>query len=108
MVRISFVRLEREHDLARRDEASKVVDVAAGVVADDTLRDPEDLVGAEVVAQNLLAQGAAELGVPRLIAREQALFRREERPLAVDVDGAAFEHEAVRLLPEGDHGLEQG
>ena len=59
--------------------------------------EPEHLVDAEVVAEDSLELLAADAGVALLDLAEQAFFGGEQDPCAVDVDGAAFEHEAALL-----------
>ena len=104
MVRVARVVLLRQHDAPGRDEAREVVDVAARVVAGDAAAEPDHLLGAEIVAQDRSVSAAAELGVARRLAVEQALFGGEQRALAVDVDGAALEHDVAVLLTERDDG----
>src|SRR5207253_8094020 len=68
--------------------------------------EPEDLADAQVRAEHALELRARDTGVPRLLAREQALLGGEEGAAAVDVDGAALEDDvaraaAKRRLPPG-------
>ena len=80
---------------ARVDEAGEVVDVAVRVVAGDARAEPEHLADAEVVGE---APARARRGEVRGCApgrAEQALLGGEQRAAAVDVDGAALEHDAA-------------
>src|SRR6185503_855874 len=97
MIRVGAVRLDDGHDRARRDEPREVVDVAVRVVARDALPEPEDLADAETVAQQALDVDARQLGVP--IRVQEALLRRQQRALAVDLDRAALEHDARLRVP---------
>ena len=77
-------------DAARRDEARDVVDMAVGVVVLQALVDPDDFPGSESLGQRLLGGGfrpAVAIGI------QQRLPRRQDRALAIVIDGAAFEHE---------------
>ena len=80
-------------DLAGRDETRDVVDVPVRLVRVDAVLDPQHLLAAEVVADHLLDLFFALIGVAAL--REQAHLGRQHRTLAVDVDRAALEHEAL-------------
>ena len=80
-------------DLARADEAGHVVDVAIGLLGIDAVAQPEDLLAAEIVAEHALDGAAVHVGVASL--GQQAHLGREHGALAVDVDGAALEHEAL-------------
>ena len=80
--------------------------MAPGIVADDAAPEPDDFLGAEVVAQDLFGERTTELRVPRGLAVEQALLGGEQRSLAVDVDRAAFQHDVAVLFSERDDGLE--
>jgi len=90
VVGVSGVGLNGGDDGFRGDEAGDVVDVAVGVVAGDAAVEPEDLVNAEVVGENLLKLLTGESGVALLDLAEEALFGGEQDALAVGVDGAAF------------------
>jgi hypothetical protein len=79
-------------------EAGGVVDVAVGVVAGDALVEPEDFGGAEVGVEGLFDFLAGEVGVALLDGGEEAFFGGEDAAGAVDVDGAAFEDEALEFL----------
>ena len=80
-------------DLARADEAGHVVDVAVGLLGVDAVAQPEHLLAAEIVAEHALDGAAVHVGVAPL--GQQAHLGREHGTLAVDVDRAALEHEAL-------------
>ena len=75
--------------------------MAVGVVASDAVAEPEDLRGAEIVAEDLRVIVAGEAGIAFLRGAEQAFFGGEQRAAPVDVDAAAFEHDAAAFV----HGL---
>ena len=66
--------------------------MAIGMVVDETFPEPEDPIEAEIRRQPGFDFRLAQ---PRVAVRiEQALLRRHHDALAVDVDRAAFEHQA--------------
>jgi hypothetical protein len=96
VVRVRRVRLLGSHDRRRRDETGHVVDVAVGIVPLDPVAQPEDPIGAEIVADPPLH----DLPRPRGLARKQAVrlqqagLGREHRPLPVAVHGPALQDES--------------
>lgn len=78
-------------DLARTDEAGNVVDVAVGLKRIDAVLDPDDLFKIEVLLELLLNFFLGHAGVAAF--GEQAHLGREQGAFAVNMDGAAFEHE---------------
>src|SRR5579862_141954 len=80
-------------------ETREIVDVAAGLVVENSAAQPDDAADAKVFAQLQFHRGAIESGVA--VAVEQALFRHQRGPLPVDVDGAALvdERRAIALEP---------
>ena len=80
-------------DLAGRDEARDIVNVPVRLIRVDAVLDPQHLFAAKVVEQHFFNLFFRFVRVaPR---GEQAHFRRQHRALAVDVNGAALEHEAL-------------
>jgi hypothetical protein len=76
--------------------------VAVGVVAGDAAPEPEGVRGAEEVAEDGLVLAARHAGVADLdLGVEEALLRREDRPAAVDVDGAALEDDPASFPLRG-------
>ncbi len=98
---VGFIVLNAGDDGAGVDEAGGVIDVAVGVVAGDAAVEPEDLGGTEEFAEGLFDVGAGEVGVALLDGGEEAFFGGEDAGVfeaaAADVDGAAFEDEALEL-----------
>ena len=97
VVGVLRIRLDSGDDCRRADEAGDVVDVAVGVVAGDSAAKPDDLLDAEIVVEGALKLLAADAGVPLLHFAEQAFFSCQQDPLAVGVDGTAFEDEPALL-----------
>ena len=93
----------REHDRRRVDEARQVVDVAVRVVAGDAVAEPQHLArrrgSRRARARAPRDRGPGCAPAPRV---EQALLGGEERAAAVDVDGAAFQHERARACRRRD------
>ena len=77
-------------DATRTDEARKRVDMAVGVVVQETSVDPENAFGAERLAERGFGLG---LGPAIAVLVEQSLPRGEDRAVAVLLDGAALEDE---------------
>ncbi len=89
-VRIIGARRRLADDAARRHEAGDIVDVPVGVIVLQAFVDPDDLARAERLAKC----GFGDLLGPAVaVGIEQRLARRQDRALAVMIDGAAFEHE---------------
>ena len=78
-------------NFARTDEAGDVVDMAIGLVRIDAVLDPDDLFEIEVFHELRLDLFLGHIGVAAF--GEQAHLGREQGTLAVNMDGAAFEHE---------------
>ena len=66
VVRIVRVRLPAQYDRAGIDEATQIVHMAVGIVARDSLGEPQDVRHAELVAQDRFDLAAPEAGVPDL------------------------------------------
>jgi hypothetical protein len=80
------------HDRHQRggiDETGQVVDVPVGVVADDPLAEPEDLLHAEIIAQVRFDLRTVHFRVA--VRVEQAGLRGQQRPGAVHLDGTALQ-----------------
>ena len=75
-------------------EAREVVDMAVGVVADDAVAKPDDVVHTVIVAQILFYLVLVEVGIA--VGIEEAGGGGEEVAAAVDVDAAAFHDDAGR------------
>jgi hypothetical protein len=95
------VGLDGGDDGGGRDEAGDVVDVAVGIVAHDSAIEPDGLVDTEIVVKDALKLLAADARIALLHLAQMALFGGEQRPCAVDVDGAAFEHALRAVLDFG-------
>ena len=80
-------------DLAGRDEARDIVNVPVRLIRVDAVLDPQHLLAAKVVAKHLLDLFFALVGVAAF--RQQTHLGRQHRTFAVDVNGAALEHEAL-------------
>ena len=92
---VLLIRLDHRDDRVGRDEAGDVVDVAVRVVAGDALAEPDDRLDSEIVGKHLLVGSAIHGRIALLRGREQAFLGREQSAAAVDVDRAAFEHDAM-------------
>src|SRR5207245_4861029 len=80
VVRIVRVRLPAQYDRAGIDEATQIVHMAVGIVARDSLGEPQDVRHAEPVAQDRFDLAAPEAGVPaRHGASEPPLLPRVGR-----------------------------
>ena len=95
VVEVARIGLDGGDDDVGRDEAGDVVDVAVGVVAGDAAMEPEHLIDAEKIGEDLFELFAAEAGVALLHFAEKTFFRGEQETGAVDVDGATFQHYAA-------------
>src|SRR3989449_11408254 len=85
--RIVRVRLPAQYDRTGIDEATQIVHMAVGIVARDSLAEPQDVRHAELVAQDRFDLAAPEAGVPDLHGGiESTLLRREERAPPVHVE----------------------
>jgi hypothetical protein len=91
VLRVGAIVAPCEHHDTGAHEAGEVVDVAVRLVVDDAAPEPDDALGAEVVAQHALDLAARKRGVA--VGVEQALFCCQHSALAVDVDRAALEHD---------------
>jgi hypothetical protein len=88
MLRVARVIGPRERDDAGLHEAGEVVDVAAGLVFDDPVPQPDDDAHSQVVAQISFDLGLRESRIA--IRIQQALFGDESGTLAVHMNRAAF------------------
>src|SRR2546426_10639327 len=68
--RMGRVRLPAQYDRAGIDEATQIVHMAVGIVARDSLGEPQDVRHAEPVAQDRFDLAAPEAGVPDLQDRK--------------------------------------
>src|SRR6266404_611581 len=80
------------------DEAGEIVDMAVRVVAGDSIFQPENLGDSEIAAEDVSVIFAGESVIALLALAEQAFFGGEQGAAAVDVDAAAFEHDAAALV----------
>ena len=94
MIHVSRIIFDHGDDRIGSDEAGEVVDVAVRVVAEDAAAEPDRVRRAEVVGENFFVVFARHAGVALLHLAEQAFFGGEDGAASVDVDGAAFEHDA--------------
>ena len=91
-----------EQDDAGTHKAAKIVHVAIGLVIIDAPAKPDNLRNVEIVAQARLDFRPAEVGVA--VRVQQALFRGDERALAVHMKGAALQHEIGGVAVEAGQG----
>ena len=91
------------YDGVGADEAGDVIDVSVGIVAGDAAVEPDYFADPQVVGEDGFEAAAVEAGIARLLATQQALLGGEHGSVAVHVNAAAFEHDAV-LLVLHDHG----
>src|SRR3989449_4524625 len=80
------------------------IHMAVGIIAGDAVLEPQDVFGAQVVAEDLAQVLAAEPRVASLHGTEEAFFGGEQSSAAVDVDTSAFENDAPavkRRFPRG-------
>ena len=80
------------------DEAGEIVYMAMGIVASDSIFQPQDLRDAEIAAENVRVILASESVVTLLALAEQAFFGGEQGTPAVDVDAAAFENDSTAVV----------
>ena len=79
--------------LPRRHEAGHIVDMAVGLVGVDAIPEPQHLLAAQILAQLLPDLRPGQIGIPA--GRQQAHLRGQHGTLAVHMDGAALQHEAL-------------
>ena len=108
MVGVAAIGFEGGDHGARRDEASDVVHVAVRVVAGDAALQPDDLFHAEIVGEDLFEMFAGHARIALLHVTQQTLFGGDERAAAVDVDAAAFQHNALKLAVDAYFGCQAG
>src|SRR5450759_2840501 len=82
--------------------------MSVGVVAGNSMLQPDDARSTQVIAQAAFDLPAAELGIAGLYGAEQALLRGQQQTLSVDVDAAAFEHHLRREYGELEALAEEG
>ncbi len=80
------------------DETRNVVHVAVGVVAGDAAIEPNDLIDAEKIRENLLQLLAAHARVALLHLAQQTFLGRQQSSRAIHVDRPAFKHAALRTV----------
>ena len=73
-----------------------------GVIARDSLAKPDHRLHSKVVGKHLLIGHAVHRWISFLDLRKQALFRRQQRSGAVDINRSTFEHNAM-VSREGLH-----
>jgi len=95
VVHIFGVGLDHSDDRALPDEARKIVDVAVSVVAEDAASQPNGVRRAEVVGEGLLVVNPGHVGIALLLFAKQAFFGGEDCAFTIDVDRAAFQHDAL-------------
>ena len=86
------------HNRGRIHETRKVIGVAVGVIAGDSIFQPKNICDAKVFAKNVGVIVFGESGIAFLNFAEQAFFGGEKRSTAVHVDAAAFEDYAAALV----------
>ncbi len=90
-----LIRLDhRDHGIGS-DESGDVIHVAVSVVAGDAAFEPDDGLRAKIIGEQFFIGRAAHGRVALLSGGEQAFLSRDESAAAVDIDRAAFEHDAV-------------
>src|SRR5689334_19839605 len=67
--------------------------MAMGVVTLDSVAEPENVVDAEIIGQNLFHLLPGEVWIARLDRTEEAFFGGHDPTVAVDVDTAALEYD---------------
>ena len=72
-------------------EPGDIIDMAVGIIACDTLLQPDNPEDAQVTAENLLEIRSGETRVPIFI--EEALLGGHDHPPAVDIDRSPFEND---------------
>ncbi len=76
-------------------EARQIVDVTVRVVARDALLQPDGPANPEIIGEVSLQIRASEAGITHLHGfAQQAFFGGQQETGAVDIDAAAFEHDA--------------
>src|SRR5438876_8957626 len=73
--------------------------MAVGVIAGDSIFQPENVYYAKVFAKDFGVILFGESRISFLNFAEQAFFRGKKRPAAVDVNAAAFEDHAAAFVP---------
>ena len=96
MVYVLRVGLDHGDDGVSRNEAGEVVDVAVGVVAGDAASQPDGVGRAQVVGKSFFVMNARHVGIAFLDFAEETLFGGKDCAGSVDIDRAAFEHDARR------------
>ena len=89
VVGVLGILFDRGHDHAGGDKAGEVIDMAVGVVALQSVSQPDDLLYPEPVSQFLFDLGPFQSGVT--VGIQKAVLRGEQGVEAVGVDGAALE-----------------
>src|SRR4030095_13829343 len=98
VVLVARVWLYGENDRVRRDEPGDVVDVAVRVVANASLAEPDRAVDTQPLLEYLLVVVARHARVPHLYVAQQPLFGHEEQTIAVYIDAAPFEDDALAIV----------
>ena len=93
-------------DDARGDEARKGIDVAIGVIVDESAVEPHHLARTERKAQARVEVGLRSAGVAR--PTEQALLGGEQCAGAVDFDRASFEMPPTSFITSRDTSTSPG
>ena len=95
VIRFGGIWFDDRDNRERVNEAGKIVDMAVGVVAGDTVAEPEDVGGAEVIAEDGFNLIARHSGIARLDRAEKAFFGGEQGAAAIYVNAAAFQDDAA-------------
>src|SRR5262249_17854345 len=82
-------------DGSRSHEASEVFDVAMGVIPGNATPQPYHLADAKIVGEDSLQILPEKSRIAGLHRIKQTLFGREEQSVAIDIDAAAFKHDAL-------------
>src|SRR5690606_27248270 len=93
-----------QQHFARAYIAAEIVDVAVGLVVEQAIRQPDHFVHAQVLGEYLLDLLAGEVRVAVLV--EQAFPGGDQGAFAIDVDRAAFQHEAFGAVARAALDLE--
>ena len=81
-----------QQHLARAHEAAEIIHVPVRFIVEQAMRQPDHLVDRQVVGQHAFDFFAAQVGVA--VSIEQAFLGGDQRAFAVDMNRAAFKHEA--------------
>ena len=94
VVGVFGVRLDYGYDRAWRNKASDIVDVSVGIVSLQAIVEPNHFLNAQPPCESFFDIGPTKRWVP--VGVQQALLGRQQGPLSVGIQGAAFENKIVR------------